>query len=187
LQAGDSDTQRRCERCEPDFAARQRANRRARRSTSKGRAGGQRLRSVAAMRCGERFSTSASKGVVAKRLREPYRPGGRGWVKKKNPDGPRFPRGAGGGDTACAEGVCLVGGRFRSLTLTTARLLLLDPQILPALSLCLLPIGREHIHSRPPGLVDSFFERDPFFVSHAETPVLPRPTPRRRRVDYRRT
>ena len=30
------------------------------------------------------------KGVVAKRLRHPYRPGERGWLKRKNPDGPRF-------------------------------------------------------------------------------------------------
>jgi bifunctional non-homologous end joining protein LigD len=29
-------------------------------------------------------------GVVAKRLDEPYRPGGRAWVKKKNPEWPRY-------------------------------------------------------------------------------------------------
>jgi ATP-dependent DNA ligase len=29
-------------------------------------------------------------GVVAKRLRDVYRPGERGWVKRKNPAGPRF-------------------------------------------------------------------------------------------------
>jgi ATP-dependent DNA ligase len=29
-------------------------------------------------------------GVVAKRLREPYRPGERAWIKKKNPAWPRY-------------------------------------------------------------------------------------------------
>lgn len=29
-------------------------------------------------------------GVVAKRLRDPYRPGERSWIKRKNPNGPRF-------------------------------------------------------------------------------------------------
>jgi hypothetical protein len=35
--------------------------------------------------------------VVAKRLHDRYRPGERGWVKRKNPDGPRFEEGAGSG------------------------------------------------------------------------------------------
>jgi bifunctional non-homologous end joining protein LigD len=29
-------------------------------------------------------------GVVAKRLDEPYRPGERSWVKRKNPEWPRY-------------------------------------------------------------------------------------------------
>jgi ATP-dependent DNA ligase len=29
-------------------------------------------------------------GVVAKRLREPYRTGERAWIKKKNPEWPRY-------------------------------------------------------------------------------------------------
>jgi ATP-dependent DNA ligase len=29
-------------------------------------------------------------GVVAKRLSEPYRPGERSWIKKKNPGWPRY-------------------------------------------------------------------------------------------------
>jgi ATP-dependent DNA ligase len=29
-------------------------------------------------------------GVVAKRLEQPYRPGERGWIKRKNPEWPRY-------------------------------------------------------------------------------------------------
>ena len=39
---------------------------------------------------GREVVTRGLEGVVGKRIREPYRPGERGWIKKKKSDGPRF-------------------------------------------------------------------------------------------------